>query len=114
MHTAIIFFKKRLPDISECLKIATMLTTVVLEKTLESPLDCKEMQPVHSKGDQSLVFIRGTDAEAKTAILQPPDVKSWLIWKDSDGGKDWKQEGKGMTEDELPGCHYQLGEHEFE
>ena len=75
--------------------------TVVLEKTLESPLDCKETQLVHPKGDQSWVFIGRTDVEAETPILWPPDAKSWLIWKDPDGGKDWGQEGKGMTEDEM-------------
>ena len=75
--------------------------TVVLEKTLESPLDCKETQPVHPKGDQSWVFIRKTGAEAETPILWPPDVKSWLIWKDPDAGKDWGQEEKGTTEDEM-------------
>ena len=74
--------------------------TVVLEKTLESPLDCKEIQPVHPKGDQSLVFIGRTDVEAETPILWPPDVKSWLIWKDPDAGKDWGQ-NKGTTEDEM-------------
>ena len=73
--------------------------TVVLEKTLESPLDCKEIQPVHSKGDQSSVFIGRTDIEAETPILCPPDSKSQLIWKDPDAGKDWKQKEKGMTED---------------
>ena len=72
--------------------------TVVLEKTLESPLDCKEIQPVHSKGDQSWVFIGRTDAEAETPILWPPHVKSWLIGKDHDAGKDWGQEEKGTTE----------------
>ena len=77
--------------------------TVVLEKTLESPLDCKEIQPVHPKGDQSWVFIRGTDVEAETPILWPPDVKTWLIWKDPDAGKDWGQEQKGTTEDEIVG-----------
>ena len=71
--------------------------TVVLEKTLESPLDCKEIQPVHPKGDQSWVFIGRTDAEAETPILWPPDVKNWLIWKDPDAGKDWRQEEKGKT-----------------
>ena len=71
--------------------------TVVLEKTLESPLDCKEIQPIHPKGDQSWVFIGRTDAEAETPILWPPDMKSWLIWKDPDAGKDWRQEEKGMT-----------------
>ena len=73
---------------------------MVLEKTLESPLDCKEIQPVHPKGDQSWVFIERTD-EAETPILWPPDAKSWLIWKDLDAGKDWGQVEKGMTEDEM-------------
>ena len=86
--------------------------TVVLEKTLESPLDCKEIQPVHSK-DQSWVFIGRTDVEAETPILWPPDVKSWLIWKDPDAGKDWGQEEKGMTEDEMVGWHHWLNGHEF-
>ena len=75
--------------------------TVVLEKTLERPLDCKEIQPVHSKGDQSWVFIGRTDVEAETPILWPPDAKSWLIGKDSDAGRDWGQEEKGTTEDEI-------------
>ena len=78
--------------------------TVVLEKALESPLECKEIQLVHPKGDQSWVFIGRTDAEAETPIFWPPDVKSWLIWKDPDAGKDWGQEEKGMTEDEMVGC----------
>ena len=73
--------------------------TVVLEKTLESPLDYKEIQLVHPKGDQSWVFIGRTDVEAETPVLWPPDEKSWLIWKDPDSGKDWRQEEKGMTED---------------
>ena len=88
--------------------------TVVLEKTLESPLDCKEIQPVHPKGDSSWIFIRRTDAEAETPILWPPDSKSWLIGKDPDVGKDWKQEKKGIAEDEMAGWHHQLNEHEFE
>ena len=75
--------------------------TVVLEKTLESPLDCNEIQPVHPKGNQSWPFIGGTDVKAETPILWPPDVKSWLIWKDPDAGKDWAQEEKGMIEDEV-------------
>ena len=75
--------------------------TVVLEKTLESPLDCEEIQPVHSKADQSWVFIGRTDVEAESPVLWPPDAKSWLIWKDPDAGKDWGQEDKGMTEDEM-------------
>ena len=75
--------------------------TVVLEKTLESPLDCKEIQPVHPERDQSWVFILGTDAEAETPVLWPPDVKSWLIWKDPDAGRDWRWEEKGTTEDEM-------------
>ena len=77
--------------------------TVVLEKTLESPLDCKEIQSVHPKGDQSSVFIEKTDAEAETPILWTPDAKNWLIWKDPDAGKDWGQEEKGMTEGEIVG-----------
>ena len=77
--------------------------TVVLEKTLESPLDCKEIQPVHPKGDQSWVFIGRTDAEAETPIFGPPHAKSWLIGKDSDAGRDWGQEEKGTTEDEVAG-----------
>ena len=81
-----------------------------LEKTLESPLDCKEIQPVHPKRDQSWVFIGRTDAEAETPILWPPDVKSWLILKDPDG-KDWGQEEKGMTEDEMVGWHHRLDGH---
>ena len=88
--------------------------TVVLEKTLVSPLDCKEIQPVHPKGDQSWVFIGRTDAEAETPILWPPHAKSWLIGKDSDAGRDWGQEEKGTTEDEMAGWHHRLDAHEFE
>ena len=88
--------------------------TVVLEKTLESPLDCKEIQPVHPKGDQSWVFIGRTDAEAETAILCLPDVKNWLFGKDPDAGKDWRWEEKGATEDEMVGWHHWLNGHEFE
>ena len=87
--------------------------TVVLEKTLESPLDCKEIQPVHPKRNQSSVFIRRTDAEAEAPVLWPPDVKSWLIWKHPDSGKDWKQEEKGTTEDEMVGWHHWLNGHGF-
>ena len=87
--------------------------TVVLEKTLESPLDCKEIQPVHPKADQSWVFIGRTDVVAETLILWPPDVKSWLIGKDPDAGKDWGQEEKGTTEDEMVGWHHRLNEHGF-
>ena len=88
--------------------------TVVLEKTLESPLDCKEIQPVHSKGDQSWTFIGRTDAEAETPILWSRDAKSWLIGKDPDAGKDWRPEEKGSTEDEMAGWHHHLDGHEFE
>ena len=91
--------------------------TVVLEKTLESPLDCKEIQPVHPKGNQSWIFIGRTDAEAETSILWPPHMKNWLTRKDSlekDAGKDWRQEEKGMTEDEIVGCYHWLNGHEFE
>ena len=87
--------------------------TVVLEKNLESPLNCKEIQPVHSKGDQSWVFIGRTAVEAETPILWPPDAKSWLIWKDPDAGRDWGQEEKGMTEDEMAGWHHRLDAYEF-
>ena len=88
--------------------------TVVLEKTLQSPLDYKEIQPVHPKGSQSRIFIRRTDAEAETPILWLPDAKNWLIGKDPDAGKDWKREEKGMTEDEMAGWHYWLDGHESE
>ena len=87
---------------------------VVLEKTLESPSDSKEIQPVRSEGDQSWVFIRRTDVEAETPIFWSPDEKSWLIWKDPDAGKDWGWEEKGLTEDEIVGWHHWLNGHEFE
>ena len=90
------------------------LWTVVLEKTLESPLDCKEIQPVHSEGDQPWVFFGGNDAEAETPILWPPDAMNWLIWKDPDAGKDWRREEKGTIEDEMVGWHHRLNGHEFE
>ena len=88
--------------------------TVVLEKTLESPLDCKEIQPVHSKGDRSWVFFGRNDAKAETPVLWPPHAKSWLIGKDPDAGRDWGQEEKGTTEDEMAGWHHWLDVHEFE
>ena len=88
--------------------------TVVLEKTLESPLDCKEIQPVHRKGDQSWVFIGRTDAEAETLMLWPPHAKSWLIGKDPDAGRDLGQGEKGTMEDEMAGWHHQLDGPEFE
>ena len=88
--------------------------TVVLEKTLESPLDCKEIQPVHSKGNQSWIFIGRTDAEAETPILWQPDTENWLIGKDPDAGKGWRQEEKGTTDNEMEGWHHWLGGHEFE
>ena len=88
-----------------------MLWTVVLEKTLGSPLDCKEIQPVNPKGNQSWIFIERTDAEAEAPIA---DAKNWLIGKDPDAGKDWRQEEKGTTEDEMVGWHHRLNRHEFE
>ena len=88
--------------------------TAVLEKTLESPLDYKEIQPAHPKGKQSWIFFGSTDAEAETPILWPPDANNWLIGKDPDTGKDWRQEEKGTTEDELIGWHHCLNGHEFE
>ena len=87
---------------------------VVLEKTPESPLDCKEIQPVHPKGNQSWIFIGRTNAEAETPNLWPTDAKNQLIGKDPDAGKDWGQEEKGMTEDEMVGWHHQQVGHEFE
>ena len=87
--------------------------TGVLENTLESPLDYKEIQPVHPKGDQPWICIGGTDVEAETPILWPPDAKSWLIWEDPDVGKDWGQEEKGTTEDEIVGWYHRLNRHEF-
>ena len=88
--------------------------TVVLEKTLESPLDCKEIKPAHPKGNQSWIFLGRTDAEAEILILWPPDVKNWLLGKDPDAGNDWRQEEKGMTEDEMVGWHHLLDGHKFE
>ena len=88
--------------------------TVLLEKTLESPFDCKEIQPVHPKGNQSWIFIGRIDAEDEIPILWPPDVKTWLIGKDPDAGKDQRWEKKGTTEDEMVGWHHQLNGHEFE
>ena len=88
--------------------------TVVLEKTLESPLDCKETEPVHPKGDQSWMFTGRTNAEAETSVLWPPYEKSWLTGKDPDAGRNWGQEEKGMTEDEMAGWHHRLNGHEFE
>ena len=87
---------------------------IALEKTLESPLDCKEIQPVHPKGNQSWIFIGRTNAEAETPILRPPDAKNWLVGKDPDAGRDWGQEEKGTTEDKVAGWHLQLDGHEFE
>ena len=87
---------------------------MVLEKTLESPLDCKEIQPVHSEGDQPWDFFGGNDAKAETPVLWPPHAKSWLIGKGSDAGRDWGQEEKGTTEDEMAGWHHGLDGHESE
>ena len=87
---------------------------VVLEKTLKSLWDCKEIQPVNPKENQFWIFIGRTDAEAETPILWPPDAKNWLIWKDPYAGKDWRREEKGMTEDEMIGWHHRLDGHEFE
>ena len=88
--------------------------TVMLEKTLESPLDCKEIQPVNPEGNQSWLFIGRTDVEAETPILWPPDVKNWVIWKDPESGKDWRQEEKETIENEMVGWHHKLDGHEFE
>ena len=88
--------------------------TVVLEKTLESPLDSKDIKPANPKGDQSWIFIGRTDAKAETPMVWPPDVKNWLMWKDIDAGKDWRWEKKGTTEDETVRWHHWLNGHEFE
>ena len=88
--------------------------TVVLEMILESTLDCKEIQPVHPKGNQSCIFIGRTEAEAETLIVWPPDMKKWLIWKDPDAGKDWRWEEKQITEDEMVAWHHWRNGHEFE
>ena len=87
--------------------------SVVLEKTLESPLNCKEIQPVHPNGNQCWIFIGRTDVEAETPILWPPDMKSWLIWNDPDAGKDWRREEKAMTKHMMVGWHHWLDGHEF-
>ena len=97
---------------AECQRIGTF--ELWCWRKLLNPLDCKEIHPVHPKGNQSWIFIRRTDAEAEAPILWPPDVKNWLIWKDPDTGKDWRQEEKGTTEDELVGWHFRLCGHEFE
>ena len=97
---------------SECWRIDAF--KLVLEKTLESPLDCKEIKPVSPQENQFWIFIGRTDAEAEALILWPPDTKSWLIGKDTDAGKDWRQKEKRITEDELAGMHHQLNGHEFE
>ena len=96
---------------AECQRIDAF--ELMLEKTFESPLDSWEIQPVNPKENQSWIFIGRTDAEAEALILWPPDAKNWLIWKDPDAGKDWRQEEKGMTEDEMVGWHHQLNGREF-
>ena len=97
---------------AECCLKNWCFWTVVL-KTLDSPLDCKEIQPVHPKRNQSRIFIGRTDAEAETPVLWSPDAKNWLIWRDPDAGKDWRHEEKGTTEDEMVGWHHWLNGHEF-
>ena len=94
------------------MRVNSCFWVVVLKKTLESPLDCKEIQPVHPEGDQPWDFFGRNDAKAETPVLWPPDVKSWLIGKDSDAGRDWQQEEKGTTEDEMAGWHHWLDGHE--
>ena len=99
---------------TECQRTDAFEQTVVLEKTLESPFNCKEIQPVHPKRNQSWIFIGRTDAEIETPMLWPPDAKSWLIGKDPDAGKDWRRKEKGMTENEIIGWDHRLNGHEFE
>ena len=98
---------------SECQRI-DVFELWCWRRLLKSPMNCKEIQPVHPKGNQSWIFIGRTDVEAETPILWPPHAKSWLIWKDSDAGKDWRQEEKGMTEDEMVGWHHRLDGRESE
>ena len=98
---------------AECQRIDALKKAVVLEKTLESPLNCKEIQPVNPKGSQSWIFIGKTDAETEAPILWPPDAKKWLIWKDPDAGKDWRQEEKGTTEVEMVVWHHRLDGHKW-
>ena len=98
-------------DCKESWVLKNCFWTVVLEKPLENPLDCKEIKPVNPKGNWSWIFIGRTDVESETPILWPPDVKKWLIWKDPDAGKDWRREEKGMTEDEMVVWRYWLNEH---
>ena len=107
-------FYKRFPFPLESIWVEYLSVSVVLEETFESPSDSKEIIPVKHKGNQSWIFIGRTDAEADTPILWPPDAKNWLIRKDPDAGKDWRQEEKGMTEDEMVKWHHQLNECEFE
>ena len=99
---------------AECQTKNWCFWTVVLEKTLESPLDCKKIQPVHPKGNQSWIFNERTDVEAEIRVPWPPDVKNWLIWKDPVAGKDWKQEKKVTTENEMVAWHHWLNGHAFE
>ena len=101
-------------DCEESWALKSCFWTVMLEKTLESPLDCNDIQPVHSKGDQPWDFFGRNDAEAETPVLWPPHVNSWLIGKDFDAGRDWGQEEKGRTEDEMAGWHHWLDGLEFE
>ena len=114
-----IFHHSRAHEVKQLTFLSTIggninyISLYISYKSLQSPLDCKDIQPVHPKGDQSWVFIGRTDVEAKTPILWPPDVKSWLIWKDPDAGKDWRQE-KWVTEDEMVWWHHWLDGHEFE
>ena len=106
--------KNKVSHCFHCFPVYWCFLTVVLGNTLESPLDCKESQPVHSRGDQPWVFFGRNDAKAETPVLWPPHANSWLVGKDLDAGRDWGQEEKGTTEDEMAGSHHQLDGHEFE
>ena len=98
---------------SPALQADSLPSPYEVPRLFESPLDCKEIQPVHPRGNQSWMFTRRTDVEAETPTLWPPDKKNWLIWKDPDAGKDWRWEEKGTTEDEIVGWHHRLNRHEF-
>ena len=114
MDAQCLSFARSCPNSGGKDQIQIFFWTVMLEKTFESPLDCKEIQPINPKGDQSWIFIGRTDAEAETPIVWSPDAKNWLIGKDPDAGKDWRQKVKGTTQDEMVGWHHRLDGHGFE
>ena len=113
MNYLFVIWRNWVPLLQKFMRISLCFRNVVLEKILESPLDCKEIKPVHPKGNQPWIFIGRTSVKANAPILWPSDVKSWFIGKDPDAGKDWRQEEKGMIEDKMVGWYHQLSGHEF-